>query len=135
VNVDFLAQEPLVLRFWFVTLGCVFLGALGVGLEVARVISRDNGGVSTSLLRCRGRCADDPNHYPRLLRAPEKCILLRLDSVPNCERAQPPPVWALLTVRAIQVVLSLSALRPARDHDQRLRRGYPIVECTQNHAF
>jgi hypothetical protein len=40
------AQEPLLLRFWFVTLGCVVLGALGIGLEVARVVSRDNGGES-----------------------------------------------------------------------------------------
>jgi hypothetical protein len=32
------------LRFWFVTLGCLLLGAIGVGLEIARVISKDNGG-------------------------------------------------------------------------------------------
>jgi hypothetical protein len=36
--------EPLLLRFWFVTLGCVLLGGIGVALEVARVISSDNGG-------------------------------------------------------------------------------------------
>lgn len=91
MDVDSLGQEPLVLRFWFVTAGCVLLGALGVGLEVARVISKDNGGVSSfpsSLSRVV--VADDPDRYPRLLRAPEKCILLRLDSVPNRERAQPP---------------------------------------------
>ena len=45
------------LRFWFVTAGCVLLGALGVGLEVARVISKDNGGVSLlPFFAVEGRC-------------------------------------------------------------------------------
>ncbi|KAH9974846.1 hypothetical protein BJV77DRAFT_637007 [Russula vinacea] len=36
--------EPLMSRTWFVTMGCGLLGALGIGLEVIWVISRDNGG-------------------------------------------------------------------------------------------
>jgi hypothetical protein len=36
--------EPLTLRFWIVTLGCVFLGAVGVALEVTAAVSRDNSG-------------------------------------------------------------------------------------------
>ena len=34
------------MRFWVVALGGVLLGAIGIGLEVARVISKDNNGVS-----------------------------------------------------------------------------------------
>ncbi|KAI0300667.1 hypothetical protein B0F90DRAFT_1629338 [Multifurca ochricompacta] len=36
--------EPIVLRFWVVTLGCALLGAIGIGLEVARKISDNNDG-------------------------------------------------------------------------------------------
>lgn len=36
--------EMLTLRFWIVTLGCVLLGAVGVGLEIAAAVSKDNSG-------------------------------------------------------------------------------------------
>ena len=39
-------QEPIFLRFWVVTLACVFLALIGVGLEIAQVISKDNDGAS-----------------------------------------------------------------------------------------
>lgn len=42
-------QEPLTLRFWIVTSGCVLLGALGIGLEVVAAISKDNNGVFHTL--------------------------------------------------------------------------------------
>jgi hypothetical protein len=54
--------EPLLLRFWFVTLGCLLLGAIGVGLEIARVISKDNGGAYWA--SCSRRCAD-LIYYPK----------------------------------------------------------------------
>ena len=43
------AQELLTLRFWIVTLGCVGLGAVGIGLEIAAAVSKDNNGVSPNL--------------------------------------------------------------------------------------
>ncbi|KAF8495945.1 hypothetical protein F5888DRAFT_1615206 [Russula emetica] len=36
--------ELITLRFWVVTLGCVLLGAVGIGLEIAAAVSKDNGG-------------------------------------------------------------------------------------------
>lgn len=136
MDVDPLSQEPLVLRFWFVAVGCVFLGALGVGLEVARVISRDNGGVSSSLSSLSRVIVLMIRITIQGFYVPQKNVF-SFASIQflTVSARNPPPVWALLTVRAIQVVLPLSALRSARDHDQGLRWGYPIVECTQNHAF
>jgi hypothetical protein len=79
-----IVQEPVILRFWVVTLGCVLLGAIGIGLEIACALSRDNDGVSRAS-SISWHCANS-THHRRLLRPPEKCILLRLDSVLDCER-------------------------------------------------
>jgi len=117
------------MRFWVVVLGCVFLGAVGIGLEIAAAISKDNSGVSSGLLDS-WPCTD-PIYYARLLRPPEKCIHLRVGSVFNCERLTP-AIRASLIVRTIQVVLSLSALPSACAHDQKFRLGYSNLECTQN---
>ncbi len=68
----FLLQEPILLRFWLVAFLCIFMGAVGVGLEVARVISRDNNGVSADPFGS-WPCAD-PSCYLRLSRPPEKCV-------------------------------------------------------------
>ena len=46
------------LRFWVVTLGAVLLGLIGVGLEVARVISNDNDGASRSVFVFSLCCAE-----------------------------------------------------------------------------
>jgi hypothetical protein len=127
-DLSIFAQEPLTLRFWIVTLGCVFLGAVGVALEVTAAVSRDNSGVSPSLFDSWPRA--DPIYYARLPRRPEKCIFLRVGSVLNCERLTP-GVWASLIIRTIQVVLSRSALCSARAHGQGFRRGYSNMECTQ----
>jgi hypothetical protein len=120
------------LRFWIVTLGSVFLGAVGIGLEIAAAISKDNGGVSPSLFDS-WPCAD-PIYFARLPRPPEKCIFLRVGSVLNCERLTP-AIRASLMIRTIPVVLSRSALCSACAHGQRFRRGYSNVECTQNPTF
>jgi hypothetical protein len=116
------------LRFWAVTLGCVLLGAVGIGLEIAAAISKDNSGASPSFFDS-WPCVD-PIYYARLLRPPEKCVYLRVGSVLNRERLTP-AVRASLIVRTIQVVLSLSALSSACDHGQSFRRGYSNLERTQ----
>jgi hypothetical protein len=123
------AQELVTLRFWVVTLGCVLLGAVGIGLEIAAAISKDNGGVSPRLFDS-WPCAD-PTYYARLPRRPEKCIFLRVGSVFNCERLTP-AIRALLIIRTIQVIFSRSALYSAFAHGQSFRLGYSTVECTQN---
>ena len=122
-------QELLQLRFWIVTLGCVILGAVGIGLEIAASISKDNSGVSSGLF-VSWPCTD-PIYYARLLRPPEKCIYLRIGSVFNCE-CLTPAIRASLIVPTIQVILSFSALPSACVHDQRFRLGYSNLECTQN---
>lgn len=86
------------MRFWIVTLGSVFLGAVGIGLEIAAAISKDNGGVSPSLFDS-WPCAD-PIYFARLPRPPEKCIFLRVGSVLNCERLTP-AIRASLMIRTI----------------------------------
>ncbi len=73
------------MRFWVVTLGCLLLGAIGIGLEIATSISKDNDGVSPSLFDSWPYV--NPIYYARLLRPPEKRIFLRVDSVLNCECA------------------------------------------------
>ena len=83
-DLSIFAQELLTLRFWFVSLGCVFLGAVGIGLEIAAAVSRDNNGVSPSLFDS-WPCAD-PIYNARLPRRPEKCVLLCFGSILNCER-------------------------------------------------
>jgi hypothetical protein len=120
------------LRFWIVTLGALFLGAVGIGLEIAAAVSKDNNGVSPSFFSS-WPCAD-PIYYVRLPRRREKCIFLRLGSVLNCERLTP-AIRASLIIRTTQVVLSRSALCSARGHGQRFRRGYSNVECTQDPTF
>ena len=117
------------MRFWIVSLGAVFLGAVGIGLEIAAALSRDNGGVSPNLFDS-WPCAD-PIHYVRFPRPPEKRILVRVGSVLNRERLTP-AVRASLIIRTTQVVLPRSALCSTRAHGQRFRRGYSNVECTQN---
>jgi hypothetical protein len=51
------------LRFWFVTLGCVLLGGIGIALEVARVISKDNGGTSRASYDPQRRSVDPPKGF------------------------------------------------------------------------
>lgn len=43
------SQELLTLRFWMVTLGSLLLGGIGIGLEIAAAVSKNNDGVSSSL--------------------------------------------------------------------------------------
>lgn len=121
-------QEPLTLRFWIVTLGCVLLGAIGIALEVTAAISRDNNGVFHSLFDS-WPCVD-PICYARLPCPPEECIFLRIDSVLNCELLIH-TIRASLRICTIQVVLSRSALCSSLAHGQRFRLGYSNVECTQ----
>jgi hypothetical protein len=49
VDFSIFAQEQIALRFWIVALGGVFLGVVGIGLEIAAAVSKDNNGVSPSL--------------------------------------------------------------------------------------
>ena len=122
-------QELLTLRFWIVILGCVILGAVGIGLEIAAAISKDNSGVPSGLF-VSWPCTD-PIYYARLLRPSEKCIYLRIGSVFNCERLTP-AIRALLIVPTIQVIHSFSALPSTCAHDQKFRPGYSNLECMQN---
>ena len=108
------------------------LGAVGIGLEIATAVSKDNNGVSPSLFDS-WPCAD-PVYFVRLPRRPEKCIFLRIGSVLNRERLTP-AIRALLIIRMIQVVLSCSALYSALAYGQKFRLGYSNVECTQNPMF
>jgi hypothetical protein len=126
------AQEPLTLRFWIVTLGSVFLGAVGIGLEIATAISKNNNGVFPSLFDS-WPCAD-PDYYARLLRPPKKYVSLRVGSVLNCERLTP-AIRASLIIRTIQVVLSRSSLYSTCVHDQKFRLCYSIMECAQKSYF
>ena len=103
------------MRFWIVTLGSLFVGAIGIGLEIAAAVSKDNNGVSPSLFDL-WPCAD-PFYYARLPRPREKCFFLRIDSVLNCGRLTP-AIRASLIFCTIQVVLSRSALYSAFAHGQ-----------------